>query len=68
MVLLGDALAATLLDAALPCLRDIDPQRLRTIKAAFDRLGLLQREGVAVSMAEILIRHWAVFTQQEACA
>ena len=48
--------AATLFDAALPYLRDIDPQRLRAIKTAFDRLGLLQREGVAVAMPEILIR------------
>jgi protease IV len=42
-----------LIDAALPYLDKLDPQRVATIKAALGRLSLLQREGAVLMMPEM---------------
>ncbi|MHB8899849.1 MAG: signal peptide peptidase SppA [Thermoguttaceae bacterium] len=48
--------SASLLEAALPWLEGLDPQRVRTIQGAFQRLGLIEKEGVIVQMAPVEIR------------
>ena len=47
---------SSLADLALPYLQHMDPQRVALIKAALQRLQLMQREGAAVMVPEILIR------------
>ncbi|MCI0465004.1 MAG: S49 family peptidase, partial [Gemmataceae bacterium] len=48
---------ASLVDLAMPHLQHLDPQRVRAIRMALQRLQLLQQEGVMLTMPEILIRH-----------
>ena len=45
----------SLLEAALPYLEGCDPQRVRAIKSALQRLTLLERENVILTMPEIQI-------------
>jgi len=47
---------ASLLHAALPYLRGLDPQRAETVLRAFIQLETLQREGVVLMMPEIEVR------------
>jgi len=47
---------SSLADLALPYLQHMDPQRVALIKAALQRLQLMQREGAALMVPEILIR------------
>jgi protease-4 len=43
----------SLLQAALPHLKGLDPQRVQAISSVLERLLLLQREGVILTMPEI---------------
>jgi len=46
----------SLVDMALPYLKDLDPQRVRVIRAALERLDLLRQDGAVLMMPEVLIR------------
>jgi protease-4 len=46
---------ATMLDLAAPYLRQLDPHRVAAVKSALVRLELLRREGVILSMPEVII-------------
>ena len=46
----------SLFQAAMPYLEGLDPQRVRTIEAAFQRLSLIEKEGVILAMPPIEIR------------
>jgi protease-4 len=45
----------SLIDLAMPYLQHLDPSRVATIKMALNRLQLMQKEGVIVSMPEIVM-------------
>ena len=44
-----------LVDLALPHLRHMDPERIRLVKMALQRLQLIQQEGVVLMMPEMRI-------------
>jgi protease-4 len=46
----------SLLDLALPYLQGLDPVRVRGVRAALQRMQLMQEEGVLVAMPEVLVR------------
>jgi protease-4 len=46
---------ASLVRLALPYLRDLDPQRVRLVVRALERLQLVQQEGVILMMPELMI-------------
>jgi protease-4 len=46
--------APSLAELALPYLQHLDPQRVRAVKTALQRLQLMQREGAVLMMPEIL--------------
>jgi protease-4 len=52
----GVSRSASILDLALPYLKGLDPSRVETIKAALQRLDLLQQEHAILAMPEIDIR------------
>lgn len=45
---------ASLFEAAMPYLRDMEPERLRAVETALGRLAMLQQEGVLLMMPEML--------------
>ncbi|HEV3259692.1 MAG TPA: signal peptide peptidase SppA [Gemmataceae bacterium] len=45
----------SLVDLAMPYLKHLDPERVRVIKMALQRLELMQQEGVVLMMPELLI-------------
>jgi protease-4 len=45
----------SLMELALPHLRQLDPARVRVVKQALKRLQLIQQEGVVLMMPELLI-------------
>jgi protease-4 len=47
---------ASLFRAAMPYLEGLDPERVRAIEAAFQRLSLIEKEGVILAMPPIEIR------------
>ena len=47
--------SVSVLDLALPYLRQMDPQRMASVKMALRRLDMLQHEGVLLMMPEIII-------------
>lgn len=49
------ASGTSLLDLAAPYLQHLDPQRVRAIKSALRRLELTQREGVIMTMPEVVV-------------
>jgi protease IV len=49
------ARSASLVDLAMPYIRHLDPERVRLIRAALQRLQLLQQEGVILMMPEMRI-------------
>lgn len=48
--------AVSLFHAAMPYLEGLDPERVRTIEAAFQRLSLMEKEGVILAMPPFEIR------------
>ncbi len=48
--------AVSLFHAAMPYLEGLDPQRVRSIEAAFQRLSLIEKEGVILAMPPLEIR------------
>ena len=50
------SLQSSLLDAALPHLRGMDPQRVDSVLRAIHQLQILQDEGVVLMTPEILLR------------
>ncbi len=48
--------ASSILDVALPYLKGLDRQRLRTVKTALRRLDLLQQEHAVLAMPDIVIQ------------
>ena len=44
----------SLADLAAPYLRQLDPQRVNAVRAALQRLDMLQREGVLLTTPEIV--------------
>ncbi len=52
----GAAHQPSLVDLALPHIQHLDPQRVRLIKTALQRLQLIQQEGAVLMMPEILVR------------
>ena len=53
--ILGVRGGASLVDAALPYLRHLDPVRVRAVKSALGRMQLLQEEGVLLAMPEVVV-------------
>jgi protease-4 len=49
------ARSASLVDLAMPYIRHLDPERVRLIRAALQRMQLLQQEGVILMMPEMRI-------------
>ncbi len=47
----------SLFHAAMPYLEGLDPERVRSIEAAFQRLSLIEKEGVILAMPPIEIRN-----------
>jgi protease-4 len=47
--------SASLVDLAMPYIRHLDPERVRLIRAALQRMQLLQQEGVILMMPEMRI-------------
>ena len=45
----------SLVDLAMPYIRNLDPERVRVVKQALQRLQLIQQEGVVLMMPEISI-------------
>ena len=45
----------SLVELALPHFQHLDPQRVRCIRAALQKLELLQQEGVMLTMPDLLI-------------
>jgi protease-4 len=48
---------ASLVNLALPYLRHLDPERVRAVRQALERLQLIQQEGAVLMMPEIIIRN-----------
>jgi protease-4 len=46
----------SLVDLAMPYIRNLDPERLQVVKLALQRLQLIQQEGAVLMMPELLIR------------
>src|SRR5262249_41245953 len=46
---------ASLVELAMPYLRNLDPQRVEVVKAALRRLELARQEGVLMMMPEMLL-------------
>ncbi|MFL5244708.1 MAG: signal peptide peptidase SppA [Gemmataceae bacterium] len=47
----------SLIELAMPYLKGLDPQRVRSISQALDRLQLIQKEGVILMMPEMTFGH-----------
>jgi len=48
---------SSLIDAAMPYIEKLDPQRLRAVMVALKQLETLDKEGVVLMMPELLISH-----------
>ena len=44
-----------IMDLAMPLIKNLDPERLRVVKLALQRLQLIQQEGAVLMMPELLI-------------
>ncbi|NOX54560.1 MAG: signal peptide peptidase SppA, partial [Planctomycetes bacterium] len=52
----GERRAASIWELALPWLRGLDARRVRAIRAALERMDLIQREGAVLMMPEVVFR------------